>query len=160
MASDLMADLESQMADTEPLIDEPVPEALHRQLERFALLELKRRELESLQKKLADRINALREPLWESMCEAGMTNANVHGLRLYGQRSIVVNKKPEKEGVTTQMVCEALRKIGRGDMVADGYSGSSLKSLVVERLKEDQPIPEELVPLLNVFEKTVLTSGL
>lgn len=159
MQADLMAELDNELATTDALTDEAVPEELHKQLERFALLELKRRDLESLQKKLADRIDALRGPLWESMCEVGMTNTNMHGLRLYGHRSIVVNKKSEKDGVTTQMVCDALRSIGRDDMVADGYSGSSLKSLVVECLKEGQPVPAPLEPLLNVFEKTVLTSG-
>lgn len=160
-----MADalLESVAADIEradDLTTVPCGTTLGEMLDLFARMELARRDLEAAQKRMKERIEALKDPILEAMAEAGITNAKAHGLSVFGRLEVSVSKKAEKDGVTTQLVCDALRAIGRGDMVSDGYSGSSLKSLVCEWRREGQPIPEELAGLLNVYERVELTTRL
>ena len=83
----------------------------------------------------------------------------MHGLSVFSRTDLFVNKKANADGVTTQMVCDVLEALGRGDMVSDGYSGSSLKSLVREMQGDDgDGVPEQLENLLNISRVAVLTT--
>lgn len=125
----------------------------------FALLEIIRRDLEDALDRVKKRANGMKDQLLEEMVLHGIKNMNVHGLTIFSRIDRYVRKKSDKDGVTTQMICDALEEIGRGEMVDDGYSPASLKSLVVEMLAEDgDGVPEQLKELLNIGSKVNLVS--
>ena len=72
---------------------------------------------------------------------------------------MIVQKKPNKDGVTTDVVCRMLRQMGYGDMVSDGYAAASLKSLIGEMLKSEEGVPEELGNLLFIQEQSKLMTS-
>ena len=136
---------------------EPLPENFQERLSLFARLELTRRDLELRLDRVKRQVAAMNGPLLEEMVEQGMTNAKVHGLSIFIRKTLTVNKLSEKShSVTTEMICSVLTSLGRDDMVSDGYSGASLKSLVKEMLDGGQEIPEALSKLLYVQQGTEL----
>ena len=138
---------------------EEQPDTFKQRLSLFARLENVRRELDDRLKAVKRRADAMKESLLEEMAENGIDSANVHGLSVFSRTDLFVNKKANADGVTTQMVCDVLEALGRGDMVSDGYSGSSLKSLVREIQGDDgDGVPEQLENLLNISRVAVLTT--
>ena len=101
------------------------PVALNVLLDEWISLEIARRELEDQLKKVKDRLTKLGELMDESMAESGIQSLNARNFTVYRTTKRYVSKA---KGVSTDQVCAALRSIGRGDMVAEGYSASSLKS--------------------------------
>jgi len=124
----------------------------------FASLENMRRDLEDALDRTKKRSNGLKEHLLEEMALHDINNMNIHGLSIFSRVDRYVRKKADKDGVTTEMICEVLTEIGRGDMVHDGYSAASLKSMVVEMLVEGDGVPDQLKKLLNIGEKVNLIS--
>lgn len=121
-------------------------------LRRFAELQLKRRELEDALDVVTKQVAALEPQVLESFVDQGITSANVCGLCCYVKTDLYVSKRADKDGATTEALCEALTEVGLGYMVKDGYSASSLKSKVAEWRKDGVEIPERLAKLLNVGE--------
>jgi len=124
----------------------------------FASLENMRRDLEDALDRTKKRSNGLKEHLLEEMALHDINNMNIHGLSIFSRVDRYVRKKADKDGVTTEMICEVLTEIGRGDMVHDGYSAASLKSMVVEMLVDGDGVPDQLKKLLNIGEKVNLIS--
>lgn len=142
--------------DSAPHAEEGSP--LQERLSAFVRLDELRRKLEDSLKVVADQVSALEPQIILDMSAAGMDSCRIGKTTVYMGVSHWVRKKPEKDGVTTDMVCEALRAIGRGDMVEDGYSASSLKSLVTEMLAEGGEVPDALNRLLDIGSKTKLST--
>ena len=152
--------IDAQKSIEESFIPEMTDDAgFQEQMSLFARLENMRRDLEDALDRVQKRANGMKSHLLEQMVMFGIKNMNVHGLSIYSQNKIYVSKKSEENGVTKQMVCDALDEIGRGDMVADGYHSSSLTSLVKEMKSEDgSGVPEQLEKLLNITEEVLLLS--
>ena len=68
-------------------------------------------------------VPAFLEPrLREQFTALGLQNCRCRGLTVYLKTETYVNKKAEKDGVTTAMLVEALRNLGLDYMVSEGYS--------------------------------------
>lgn len=132
--------------------------ALHERIGAYVKLDALRRKLEDASKLISDQIAAIEPQIVLDMSAAGMDSCRMGNTTIYMKTTHWVRKKPEKDGVTTDMVCEALRAIGRGDMVEDGYSASSLKSLVTEMLAEGGEVPPLLDRLLDTGSKVSLST--
>src|SRR5690606_6520926 len=124
----------------------------------YAKLSLLLRDLEASVKAVRERMLAIEPQLQMDMAQAGMDRCSQHGVTIFQRTETWVRKRTEKDGVTTEMVCDALCKIGRGDMVGDSYSASSLKSLVTEMMANGQEIPPVLGDLLDIGSKMVLST--
>ncbi len=125
----------------------------------FAQLENIRRDLEDALERVTKRANGMKEYLLEEMVLHDIDNMSVRGLSVFSQQKIYVSKKSEANGVTKQMICDALKEIGREDMISSGYYPSSLTSLVKEMMSEDgDGIPENLKKLLNIIEEPILVT--
>ena len=146
--NDLIAEIDSLLSDPEPAAL-PDDAGFQARVSQFAQLENRRRELEAALDAVSKRANKLKGPILEDMAIHGIDNLSAHGLSIFSRVDRFVRKRT---GVDTETVCEALRRMGREDMVSDGYSASSLKSLVVEMMTEDQPVPEYLAGLLEIGE--------
>lgn len=155
-ASDYIDAVEKEAASVDP--EAPVPEALGDRLKEFARLERLRRRCGDAADRIAKRIARLRPDLEYDLAEAGIQNTQVDGVGLHFRSQMFVNKKPEKDGVTTQMICDCLRRLGMNDLVKDGYSPSSLKSYVKECLEQFGEVPQELANLIKVTETATLVS--
>ena len=138
----------------------PEPEAgtpLHERLSVFVRLDKLLRDLEDATKQVKATMARMEPDLATDMARAGCDQMRIHGMTVHFRTETWVRKLPEKDGVTVEMVCDALRAIGRADMVADNYSPSSLKSLVKEYTDNGEPVPEPLAKVLDVGSKTVLS---
>lgn len=158
-ADPLIEQLESLLEETAEAPDVPSDEAAftHR-ASQYAQLSLLKRRLETSLKEVGRRMLAIEPQLQLDMAASGMDNCKIGGVTIFQRTETWVRKKPEKDGITNEMVCDALRKIGRGDMVADGYSASSLKSYVLEMVANEEPIPPELGSLLDIGSRKALST--
>jgi len=158
MDDPLMLDLEAAL-NAEAAVDElPADAGFKERIATFASLESLRRDLEDALDRVKKRISSMESTLLEEMAQYGIETTRVNGMTIYSRVDRFVRKKPEKSGVTTDMICDALRTIGRGDMVSDDYSASSLKSLVVEMIAEQGSVPDELAKLLEIGEQIRLVT--
>ena len=154
----LIADAQSAIEQEQNFDDLPDDAGFQERISTFARLENTRRNLEDSLDCIKKRANGMKESLLEEMALHGISNMQVHGLTVFSRIDRFVRKKAAKDGVTSQMVCDALEEIGRGDMVGDSYSAASLKSLVVEMLVESGGVPESLEKLLNIGETVNLVT--
>ncbi len=122
----------------------------------FALTTRELRELEAKVEYLKDVLDQLQRDLILDMAEGGVENMRVGGYTLYRATTRYVRKRPDKDGVTTDMVCEVLKQIGRGDLVTDGYHPNALKSFVTEQIQQNGEVDPALAPLLEIGEKEVV----
>lgn len=149
--NDVLAEAEAELSVPESLEGMPT-------VQQFAELENIRRNLDEALSQVKARIESLRPRAESVMTEAGMDRVRMKGLTIFFTEKFSVNKKAAKDGITTEDVCEALRLLGRRDMVADNYSSASLKAYVGELLEEHDEVPEPLGKLLNVRRWSQLTT--
>lgn len=126
---------------------ENVPAPFLERLKEYADLTLKQRAAEEEAESIAKRLAELRGPLREEMALHGLDALRVGDYTLYSRTDWFVSKKKEVE---TEAVCNVLKEIGRGDMVAEAYSGSSLKAMILEWKKNGEDVPPKLADLLNI----------
>ena len=124
-------------------------------LREFVALENHRRQLEFDLEATEKRLNVLKPQLIEDMAEAGVQNTRIDGLSVFTRLDWWVHRKPE---ATNQEACEALRTIGRGDMVVDGHNAASLKALVLEWKREEQEVPPILADKIDIGSKVNLVT--
>ena len=151
--------LDAQKSIDESFVSEmPDDAGFQERVSLFAQLENMRRDLEYALDRITKRANGMKEHLLEEMVLHDIKNMSVHGLSVFSREDRWVRKKSDKDGVTSQMICDALTEIGRGDMVGNSYSAASLKSLVVEMIAEGDGVPERLGKLLNIGSKVNLVT--
>lgn len=124
-------------------------------LAEFVALEKRRRDAEGEAEELKAKIQKIEPLLMEEMAMCGMTNARCDGLTVFIKTDQFVSKKAE---FTTEEVCQQLRNHGLDYMVGENYSAATLKSKVVEWLKEGHAVPEKLAEMLNVGKVTKLAT--
>lgn len=129
---------------------------LPQKMQWFARLQKAKRENEDMADQIKARIEALEPGLLEEMGLHGIEKQTVEGFTLFPQTDIIVSKKAEKDGVTTEVLCEALRNCGLSYMTGETYSASSLKAKVKEWKAEGIDVPDALADKLNIIEKTRL----
>jgi hypothetical protein len=124
----------------------------------FARLSLARRTAEDDLDQIRAKIAELEPHLLEEMALNGVEKQTVDGMTIYPQTDLIVSKKADKEGVTTEVLCEALRQCGLSYMVNDAYSPSSLKSWIKEKKEQGIEIPDLIASKLNIIEKQKLVT--
>ncbi len=124
----------------------------------FAQLSLAKRDADDRLDAIKAKIAELEPHLLEEMAMNGIDRQTVLGLTIFPRTDLVVNKKSDKDGVTTEDVCQAMREAGLGYMISEGYSSASLKSKIKEYREQGVEIPEGLLSKLVVFEKLTLTT--
>lgn len=151
--------LDAQKSIEESFVPEmPNDAGFQERMSLFAQLENMRRDLDEALDRITKRANGMKEHLLEEMALHGIDNMSVHGLSIFSRVDRYVRKKADKDGVTTEVICEVLTEMGRGYLVRNGYSAASLKSLIVEMIVEGDGVPEQLEKLLNIGEKVNLVS--
>ncbi len=128
----------------------------------FSRLELARRHLEEVQKGIAKTAAALGEEILEDMSEEGLTKVTSNGLTLYPLEKPYVSKRADRDGATKEVLCNALKNNGLDYLVKneDTYSPGTLKSAILEMVKDEKEVPPEVAKLLNIGKTTQLTSRL
>lgn len=124
----------------------------------FARLSMARRHADEHLDQIKSRIAELEPHLIEEMAMNGVEQTRIDGLTIYQTTDLIVSKKAEKEGVTTEVLVEALRNCGLAYMIAEGYSASSLKAKVKEWKEEGIELPAALADKINVIEKVKLVT--
>lgn len=124
-------------------------------LAEFVALEKRRRDAEGEAESIAEQIKKIEPLLREEMELCGMTNARCDGLTVFIKTDQYVSKKAE---FTTEQVCDVLRTHGLDYMVGEAYSAATLKSKVVEWLKEGHDVPEKLAEMLNIGKTVKLST--
>lgn len=132
-----------------------IEQGLHALLKRFVALEHERRTLEMKLDSVKARLKPIAIEALELWADSGLERLRMNGLTVHLRTDRYVTKKT---GILGEAVCEALRSIGRADMVSDGYNASSLKSLVREWIDNDDEVPEQLAELLNIGESQRLAT--
>lgn len=172
-AADVAASAAAREAAEEPPDEEPPPDGWVAKLLNpptaetqdfsgfmswYARLIATQRKLEADIKAIKNRIEECEPFILEQFTANDIQRQTVGGYTFFRKPVVFVNKKSQKDGVTTEMVCDALRACGMDYMVGDDYSASSLKSKVTEMLKEGTEIPEELLKVLNITKSEELVA--
>lgn len=131
------------------------PGTMRELLAEFVALEKRRRDAEGEAEELKAKIAAIEPLLREEMSMCGMQNARCDGLTVFIKTDQYVSKKAE---FTTEQVCDVLRTHGLDYMVGEAYSAATLKSKVVEWLKEGHDVPEKLAEMLNIGKSVKLST--
>lgn len=145
--------------DPEPVAEDPpreAPPVFDAAIKRFAQLENYRRVLEEDLEVTKRQLAKLQEQLIDQFADLGLQNARIDGLTIYVRMDRYVSKKKE---YTTEQLCQVLKDVGLGYMVADGYSASSLKAKVAEYARDGIELPSELAEMINVGERPRLVSN-
>lgn len=120
--------------------------------ERLKDLKAQKKAGEDHVKALNAEIEKVDQQLVESMIETEMQSFNKSGSVFYLNTktfaSAVADRKPE--------LFEWLKENGYGAMVQETVNAMTLAAWVREQLEEKPELPEELQPLLNVYEKTTV----
>lgn len=124
----------------------------------YARLAKARREADERVDQIKARMAELDPHLIEEMALHGIEKQTIEGMTIYPTTDFYVSKKADKDGVTQEVLCEALRLSGWGYLVGESYSASSLKAKIKELRSEGKEVPAELVPLLNIGEMTKLAT--
>lgn len=133
------------------------PSSMQTALKEYVELEHRRRREEDTLEAIAERQKQLEQQLLDQFADTGLQNARVDGLTVYIRRDKYVSRKPE---CTSEQVCEALREVGLGYMVAPGYNPASLKAKIAEYKVNETEVPEQLASLLNIGETFKLATRL
>lgn len=119
-------------------------------LQRFVVLEKRRRLLEAELTTIKKDAAALGEKIIDEWAERPQTQAKVDGLTVYISADFWCSKKPE---VDSEAVCKALRASGLKDMVKLGYAAPSIRAWVKERIQSGSDLPKRLEAVLNHGEQ-------
>ena len=124
----------------------------------FALtdrLKALREEKAALEERLKDTnaaIEQTEQELVNAMIAEEMQNFVRGGQMFYLTTKVYAHAVPERKPELFQW----LKANGYGDMVQETVHPQTLAAFVRERLNEDEELPADLQPLVNVFEKTTV----
>jgi len=124
---------------------QPATEVKQDPLARFVEIQKRLREIDEEEKRLKLECEPIQEWILNDWADKGQTKATLAGMTAYVRMDFFCNKK---SGVPTETVCDVLRAVGLGDMVAPAYNAGKLKSMVKEWAETGQ-VPEELKALLS-----------
>jgi hypothetical protein len=119
----------------------------------FIRLSKRKRELEDDLKVVKAKLADLNDPLAEQMGANGVQRATKDGLTVYLRTDRFVSKRAD---VDTDQACQVLEGWGWGYIVKESYNASSLRSLVVEKVDDGQPLPLDFDQFFNLSEKTTV----
>ena len=115
-------------------------------LTELVMLEEEERQINDRLKAISKRKGELQEDILDNWADAGQQSATIGNFTIYVASDFVCGKRG---GVETQHVCDVLERNGLGYLVAPSYNAGSLKSWVKEQRDSENPIPDDLEPLLN-----------
>lgn len=140
----------------------PLPDDL---LEKFVVLEHRRRKLEADLDDTKKAIAEIQEPLQEEWGERGVSQVKMDGLTVHLKTLFYCGKRGEVE---TAAICTMLKQEGLGSMVKLGYVAASVKARVKEWVdrdkerKEDEQdeshVPDEIKRCFRFGETTSVAS--
>ena len=118
------------------------------QVQEYAALVARKRELEAELRAIQDRLNEMEPGLVEQLIEAGVQHVRVGGQTVYLQQEIWASPVDGDYDA----LCDALERAGLGDMVVRRVHHHTLSAWVRELRKADEEIPEEVRPYLKISE--------
>lgn len=113
----------------------------------FLELEERKRKLNEDLKSVNEQITAINDVIINAMANAGMDKVTFNGRTVYIHTRIAA-KKLADDGA----LCDALKDTGLGDFVKIGANTKTLSSYLAELVKNGEPIPEKLQPVLSYHE--------
>jgi len=114
-----------------------------------------REEKAALEERLKDTnaaIEQVEQEMVNAMIAEEMQNFVRGGQMFYLTTKVYANAVPERK----QDLFAWLKANGYGNMVQETVHSQTLAAFVRERLDEDEELPDDLQPLVNVFEKTTV----
>lgn len=121
-------------------------------LEEFVMLSKRLRDVAGEEETIKKQLATIEPKLLEEFGLAGIQNINADGLTVYVKHEKYVNKKAEKDGVTTAMLLERLRENGFSDLCFESYSAGALKARMLEIIEDGGDIPAGVAACLNVSD--------
>jgi len=118
--------------------------------DKLVILRDRKKELEDELKEVNSDITETEEQLVAAMVEEEMQNFTRNG------RQFILTSRTyasAKSGMMTA-ICVWMKENGLGDMVKESVHPQTLQAWVKEQLEEVGALPEELEPLVNVYEKS------
>lgn len=166
LQADLLAAFSANVAEVETITAEAADprnvDTFTKRVSLFARLEHARRKVEDMEKQISRVAKKLGAEILEDMSEEGMTKISSEGLTLYPLEKPYVSKRADGDGATKEALCVALKNNGLGFLVKneDTYAPGTLKSAILEMLKDGKEVPPEVEKLLNIGKAVELTSRL
>ena len=110
-------------------------------------------ELEEQTKENNSEIAALKEEIAQMMIDAECPTISRNGFKYSLQEKVCYSKKSEEALQEAGIdFFEALRSAGFGDLIVETVSSRSLQSSLANYVDENDELPEQLVPAINVYE--------
>lgn len=105
---------------------------------------------EAEKKAYKEEADKLEQQLVEMYSDAGLQNLSVDGKTVYLHRSTFAQRLP---GVDAEMVEEALREAGAGDLIKTTVNANTLGAYVREFDEREEPLPEPIAKVLQLGER-------
>ena len=118
--------------------------------DRLVTLRDRKKELEDELKEVNAEIAETEEQLVSAMIEEEMQNFTRNGKQFILTNRTYANAKAGM----MPAICEWMKDNGLADMVKESVHPQTLQAWVKEQLEEAGALPEELEPLVNVYEKS------
>jgi len=118
--------------------------------DRLVTLRDRKKELEDELKEVNAEIAETEEQLVSAMIEEEMQNFTRNGKQFILTNRTYANAKAGM----MPAICEWMKDNGLADMVKESVHPQTLQAWVKEQLEEVGALPEELEPLVNVYEKS------
>ncbi len=118
--------------------------------DRLVTLRDRKKELEDELKEVNAEIAGTEEQLVSAMIEEEMQNFTRNGKQFILTNRTYANAKAGM----MPAICEWMKDNGLADMVKESVHPQTLQAWVKEQLEEAGALPEELEPLINVYEKS------
>jgi hypothetical protein len=122
--------------------------------DKLRALKEEKKTLENREKEVNAEIETVNDQMVAQMIDEEMQNFSRSGQTFYLYRKIFASAVPEKK----PDLFSWLRKEGHGDMIQETVNAQTLAAFVRELLdeNEDDKLPEDLDPLLNVTRKQTI----
>jgi hypothetical protein len=119
--------------------------------DKLRALKEEKKALEGREKEVNAEIDSVNEQMVSYMVDEELQNFDRGGNKFYLTRKVYASAVPEKK----PDLFSWLRKEGHGDMIQETVNAQTLAAFVRELLdeNEDDKLPEDLDPLLNVTKK-------
>lgn len=110
-------------------------------------------ELKEQTKENNSEIAALKEEIAQMMIDAECPTISRNGFKYSLQEKVCYSKKSEEALQEAGIdFFEALRSAGFGDLIVETVNSRSLQSSLANYVDENDELPEQLVPAINVYE--------
>lgn len=116
----------------------------------YVRLRRRERELGAQAEEVKAQADVIEQALLEEFAQDGVQSMSVDGMTVYLQRTLWARLS---DGATREQAIDALRDAGLDHFVAESYNTQTLSSWLRDLEREEEPLPEALVGVIEGSEK-------